>query len=447
MSDLSGRLAISAQRAASGARVSIRSTRPVTAARIFAGKPVREAAARLPLLFSVCATAQAQASVSACEQALGISPAAEALRRRALLLRAETAKEHAWRLLLDWPKALGSTPATAPMASVMRAYSNLRAAEQEAGDPFLLGAAGRTTQAALSASTPATLLAAVIADAVLGMPAQRWLDEIMDAHSLAAWADRSSTTAADVTARVLQSGLAGLGRNAVHALPQAPEPRLIAGLAEALAGTDADAFAAAPIWQARPCETTPFSRASRTSLVAVLAAEHGNGLLPRLAALLSELARCAAGLSSPQAPPSDAAEAPSGASSPADVDFGAGTGAGAGVGLGWAAAARGLLVHRIEVADGLVRSYRILAPTEWNFHPRGVVAAGLSALAATETTDLPNASAGLAGSGLIGTAADGIAGRGSGAMRADDADADLRRRAALWITAVDPCVDYDLSVS
>jgi coenzyme F420-reducing hydrogenase alpha subunit len=69
-------------------------------------------------------------------------------------------------------------------------------------------------------------------------------------------------------------------------------------------------------------------------------------------------------------------------------------------------------MHRVELADGLVAGYRILAPTEWNFHPAGVVVAGLA---------------------------------GSNLARLPD-DAELKRRAALYITAVDPCVAYDLIV-
>jgi Ni,Fe-hydrogenase I large subunit len=82
---------------------------------------------------------------------------------------------------------------------------------------------------------------------------------------------------------------------------------------------------------------------------------------------------------------------------------------GNGVGLGQVEAARGRLVHRAVMANDRVDSYQILAPTEWNFHPHGVVAKGLVSL-------------------------------GSGSEEV------LRRKAALWINAVDPCVGYELRV-
>jgi len=44
--------------------------------------------------------------------------------------------------------------------------------------------------------------------------------------------------------------------------------------------------------------------------------------------------------------------------------------------------ARGLLLHWVQLdGDGAVRDYRVLAPTEWNFHPDGALARAVAALA------------------------------------------------------------------
>jgi coenzyme F420-reducing hydrogenase alpha subunit len=122
----------------------------------------------------------------------------------------------------------------------------------------------------------------------------------------------------------------------------------------------------------------------------------GNGLLPRLSAQLVELATlqqslyiCLEHLDEPVEPLAAATEK--------------------GVGIAQVPAARGLLVHRVEVDRGRIRDYRILAPTEWNFHPRGVVARGLSTLSPVDTDT-------------------------------------LERQARLFVTAVDPCVDYHLTI-
>ncbi len=59
-------------------------------------------------------------------------------------------------------------------------------------------------------------------------------------------------------------------------------------------------------------------------------------------------------------------------------------GAGRGSGLGWVETARGLLVHRVTLEAGRITGYRIVAPTEWNFHPRGAFARGALGIAAPD---------------------------------------------------------------
>lgn len=64
---------------------------------------------------------------------------------------------------------------------------------------------------------------------------------------------------------------------------------------------------------------------------------------------------------------------------------------GAGRGIGWCEMARGLLVHELELdaAGTRIAAYRVLAPTEWNFHPRGVAARALALLPADAARAAP----------------------------------------------------------
>ena len=52
--------------------------------------------------------------------------------------------------------------------------------------------------------------------------------------------------------------------------------------------------------------------------------------------------------------------------------------------VAWVETARGLLLHRVAVRDGRAEHYRIVAPTEWNFHPRGALAVGLQGLSSAD---------------------------------------------------------------
>jgi Ni,Fe-hydrogenase I large subunit len=43
------------------------------------------------------------------------------------------------------------------------------------------------------------------------------------------------------------------------------------------------------------------------------------------------------------------------------------------------------LLHWVQLdVDAAVRDYRVLAPTEWNFHPQGALAHALSAMSAND---------------------------------------------------------------
>ena len=57
--------------------------------------------------------------------------------------------------------------------------------------------------------------------------------------------------------------------------------------------------------------------------------------------------------------------------------------------MAWVQNARGLLLHRVALdAQGMVDDYRIVAPTEWNFHPDGALVHGLTGLAADDEARL-----------------------------------------------------------
>lgn len=59
---------------------------------------------------------------------------------------------------------------------------------------------------------------------------------------------------------------------------------------------------------------------------------------------------------------------------------------GEGQAIAWCEMARGLLLHWVQLdGHGAVAQYRVLAPTEWNFHPQGALALGLAALGAQDS--------------------------------------------------------------
>ncbi len=454
MNDPAGHLQIHLHRQTGGLGVKIQSSRLTNASRVFIGKDLRATLATLPSLFSVCATAQTVACVTAGEAALGLRPHPRVLATRLLLVELETVREHLWRLLLDWPRFLGETPQGPAMAQVMAAFDQWRRALTANDDPLRPGAGlgavairadGATTADAATAPADATAapadatappaahtatptaaptaatatasadaaaaltaLSAIASRQVLGHAPDEWLATVRNLQALRHWARTGDTAAARLIDLVDRQGWAELGRSPVAVLP----PLTLAALDARLSGPGAEAFIAAPRWHGAAAESTPFARQLNQPLVADLARELGNGLLPRLAAQLVELSSLLVEL--PRRLVALTEADPSAEVVPAHAEPLAGRHAGAapspGTGLAQVQAARGLLVHRLTVEQGRLADYRILAPTEWNFHPQGVAALGLATLPAAD-------------------------------------DATLRRLAGLFITALDPCVAYDISIS
>ena len=205
--------------------------------------------------------------------------------------------------------------------------------------------------------------------ALLGRSAHAFL--AMDTlDHLREWSIWSSTPVAGACAALLD-GNPALGASAVALMP-APDEWIGAALVAAI---DADeAFADAPDLQGTPLETGALARTADHPLVAAAIAAWGRGFGARLVARLVESARLL-----------DSIEPAGGSTRP--LDFGAAA-TGADAAIAWVQTARGLLVHRVRLAGDRIAGYRIVAPTEWNFHPRGAFASGASGLDASDARAL-----------------------------------------------------------
>ncbi len=388
---LAGSLEIGLER--EGAQVTavrICSSRPLQVVDVFHDKPVEQVLEMLPRLYSVCGTAQAMAAATACEQALQVELPASQVAARKLLLTAETAREHMARILLDWPEFADghSQPLSSPLVGGL--MQRLLVALYPRGDGFHLGG-GALKPDARELSECIGELHRYVGENIFGAGLDAWLD-ITDETELRAWAASNDTTASVLLRGVMLEEWAGFGRSSVPGLPPLSDAELHARLETPAA----DSFIRAPSWSHGCCETSAYTRQHDQPLVAALRSRYGNGLLPRLVARLQELA---AGLETLRR------RAPALRDDPG----GAGASRSAGTGLAQVEAARGRLVHRVEISAGRVKRYQVLAPTEWNFHPHGLLAQSLEG------------------------------------CRQPDAET-LYRQAGLLVNAIDPCVAYRIQV-
>lgn len=319
---------------------SARIERPRVADRLFTGRPAAEAETLAGTLFAICGRSQAVAAASAREAAEGRVPDDATVRARSLRVAAETAQEHLWRLAADWPRLAGGEPDTQRLAGGRAALAPLLEADgtHEAGPEAR--AARDWAQAALFGITPSDFLS------------------MENLAALAGWLRGAGTPVAGLALAVLEHhGRDGAADTAF--LP--PATQLLAGREFARA-LDADpAFEDAPTWQGEARETGCLARAAAHPLVADAIETFGRGVGARVVARLVDAATAFEALAG-------AGDARHGAASVG------------GDGFGWVETARGLLVHRARLEDGRIASWRIVAPTEWNFHPAGAFAKAAATL-------------------------------------------------------------------
>lgn len=359
------------------------SARP-EAARVLVGKTPEQALATVPLLFSLCGNAQSHAALLACRAALGLTAEPEADAARELLVSMETLREHSWRILLDWPKLLGRQADKTTISALLKIAAQFRLCLFNDGEAFKFDS--RLVTDAQRLSVLMAELTALTDSAVFDRGLKQFYQLDSEAE-LRAWLAQSDSLSAALLNALYDMNWQALGDNDVACLPTLDNQAIHRQLQQ----EDLSAFCRAPQWQGQCYESTPLNRQQTLPLIAELQCRYGNGLLVRFAAVLQEVANGLLRID-------HFGDRQSATGNVFD-----------GIALAQVQAARGLLIHRLALRQGQVYDYRIIAPTEWNFHPVGVVAQGLINLSASDTDS-------------------------------------LRRQAEWLINAVDPCVAYDLNL-
>ena len=346
-------------------RAEVRSRRPQPAA-LLAGRAPELARAIIPRLYSLCGDAQSVA-VEALETVLrNREPDSPRIADWGERIRLENIREHLWRLGLDWPGVAGEPQQPAPVRELLAERTRF-ATDREGAASW----AGRTFVGLFGSSHLA------------------WLEEA-DQASLAQWLDATPTPLAVLLAR-LRPRLTGLGPSGLplfpagdlHPLVQAALPRLRA---------DPD-FHWRPDHQGLVFEMGPLARQVAHPLIASMLARQGvpDSWLRVLARVL-ELAGALQSLETGVEPLPGIAWQHGDNESVVALDM-----------------VRGVLIHWQETGPDGIRDYRIVAPTEWNFHPQGPAREGLLQLRATD-------------------------------------EACLREMVTLQVMALDPCVQYELEI-
>lgn len=357
-------------------QANIESTRRDYAALLTRGISADRVSAVLGNLYTLCGHAHRLCSDMAVAAARGRPRAADPA--EVARLQRDTAREHVRRMILDWPRQLG-------------AGSSIAAIEAEARlalvqCPIFLRSAEPPSSTA-SELHPGLLQ--WLEGSVLQMPAREWLAcwDQEPAGSLRSWSESSSSW----MARLLN-----------HARPMTDVQTCTATglrvhasdmglrlLADCIASKPE--FTRKPVWRGECAETGTWTRLRQSMPPLVDTA------WLKLGSRVAELARLAT------------TPAPA-AAGDGLLDVGC-LALARYEGIAWVEMARGLLLHHVVLDDdgrqAQVDACHVLAPTEWNFHPRGPVAQVLASMDARP-------------------------------------DVSARRELELLVAAYDPCIRHEL---
>jgi len=367
-------------------KVTIASSRPLTISKMFIGKTPEQVLAIIPMMFNICGVAQSRAALSAMMQTLHcpIHPKLDCARE--ILLNIEIAKEHLLRIFLDWPKLLNIEYHNKELQYISRMNNNFCEAMFASRKAFTLN---HTEFEAHKLEELIEGLEQFLALNVFSSSTQDWLSH--NSETLTCWAELEETLAAKAINHVRQFQLTALNNLSCNHLPELKEELLL----KRLDTENAQQFINQPDWSGKYYETTSLSRQQGHSLLNSLSEDSQNFLLLRWVARLVELAHVPQKLKELHSiiRQSDVA---------AKISLSE-------TGLSQIESARGRLIHRVKIEDELISQYQILAPTEWNFHPKGILAQSLARLNTLDKNELNTMS-------------------------------------HLLINAVDPCVGYDLKI-
>ncbi len=369
------------------ARVEISSSRPLQLPRLFIGKTPEEALSIIPLMYSVCGTAHSRAALKSMQQCMQLEfdPGMEIARDMLLLL--EIGKEHLMRILLDWPKLFDIDTGSHGPAFPIKLTKHFESALFSRGRAFTLDSKLDIHRDTISELIENLRL--YLHDHVFSANPSDWMASQNNAD-IQLWCEQNHTCASQAVQNIYRHGRASQGSADCPHLPGLEGKLLL----DEFDQDDAGDFLARPKWQGHCFETTALSRQLESPLIQSLKLEYQNSLITRWMARLVELAKIPQQLTGML----DQISA---------YDFDGIEEERTEGGVTQVESARGRLIHRVEMEQGLISNYQVLAPTEWNFHPQGVVSRSLSGLNTDDQTE-------------------------------------LCQLAHLVINAIDPCVGYEL---
>jgi coenzyme F420-reducing hydrogenase alpha subunit len=342
----------------------ITSSRPMQAAKLFVGKTIDQTLQILPLLFNICAQAQAVTFVRAIESAMALPVDNAVEAQREALVTIESLREHSLQILMNWPNHIGEPLNNRKLSDAVQSLNKLI----QLLEPRTALRYGATVVEHPSFQQCAlwNYCRALLCNLIFGMPFEQWQQACQ--VSIMPWAEQEQTQAARFINWLNQQTWKYAGHSSIKLLPEINDVQLVSRLS-----TEQERFTAQPDWQSTCYEASWFNHQQDNQGIKQLQQQVGNGIYTRSVARLVEIADLMKKLEM---------------FFQSDSVFKKPVSASAVNGLAHTDAARGRLSHYVVIDGGIIEQFFILAPTEWNFHPQGVAADGLNNLNLDDPTSL-----------------------------------------------------------
>jgi len=324
--------------------VAIKSSRITNAADIFVGKKVDEVLSLLPLLFSVCGKAQQTASLQAIENFYHLPDDPKIQQYRNSSVKMESIREHLHRIFISWADFIKTPQDIKSMQQIMQLQHKF----QEVLTTDIYKISPKTINIDKSKIKDLQIeLEQHLTQNIFKIRPDEWL-QIKNIQDLQNWADNTNTIAAKMIKFIIDKKYQNIGSSSTPPLT-AINQKIIK---EIIHNKD---YIKNPTIDNECYESTSCT-IIKTELLSAISKEHGKSMLHRAVATLTQIASNNENLFNNNNDDDGDKK---------DLKIYKNHG------IGTIIAARGKLVHCIKIKDDEIKNYKILAPTEWNFHPQG----------------------------------------------------------------------------
>jgi len=345
--------------------VSITSTRPLHITQLFKDKSIETVADLINTLYHLCNTAHRFSYFRLLDNSGVISLSKNEISAYQLLLDLETIREHCFSISTKWRHGADNA-IDSNIVKLLTILKEINTTLFTGSDPLSL--MDKELQAFSSIDKLIVKLENQIELLLIGDQSED-VYPFLDYDSFNNWLQKSDSQSAIFLNSLKENNLGDV--EAFH-LPDLD----LKSVGKLMQNTG---FIKQPTYQNTIYESTPYSRQSNHKLIKQLFSIYGNGLFTRAVAQLLEVFELLNNIKSSytniEFEKISYDIQPFSAESKSLVQL---------------EAARGRLFHQIFAEDGKIKSYQILAPTEWNFHPQGVLSRMIETVKYKSEQDLVN---------------------------------------------------------